>query len=152
LSDKQKVRFDLWDAKSGERVCVAIANDTVYHGYVGNPRVIDAKQLRYLFGANNSKRSVLFWMYDCCNTSNFVNKKMLLDLPMHRNTLNIALNGLIADNQIKTATMINDRGIQHGYMINPRLFRKSINLENRADLMSDYEKEDVKIFTKVKVI
>jgi len=151
LSSNQKVRFDLRDAETGEKVYVAVANEIVRHKHIGNPRVIDARQLRYLFGANNAKRSVLFWIYDCCNTSNFVNKKMLVDIPLHRNTINNAINGLISDNQIKSAMMITNRGIQHGYMINPRLFRKNINLENRESLIDDYDKEDVKIFTKEKV-
>jgi len=151
LPTKKKVRFDLWDAGSGEKVCVAIANNGLRRRHLGNPRVIDALQLKYLFSANNAKRSVLFWMYDCCNTSNFFGKALLVDIPLHRNTVNRAVNELIADNQIKPATLANNRGVYHGYMINPRLFRKNIDLDKRLDMIDDYDKEDVKIFTKVKV-
>ena len=76
---------------------------------------------------------------------------MLKDCGLHRNTYYKYIKILIADSVIKEALFVDKRGSYKGYMVNPRLFRKHIDITRQALMISDYDQENVIILADRKV-
>lgn len=133
-------KVNLFDSATGEKLMIATVSDG-RNRHIGQPRVIDHTLLTIL-GRTGGKVGFLFWLMEAATTMNFIPKSYIKLSPIHRNTVNSMLHKLCDDGFIRTAKLVTVRGVYSGYMINPRLFRKGINLDRQLDMIDDWDKEN----------
>jgi hypothetical protein len=130
---------NLFDPATGEKVMVATVRDG-RNRHIGQPRVVDHALLTIL-GRTGGKIGFLFWLMEGSTTLNFIPKSYIKLSHIHRNTVNSYLHILCDEGFIRSAKLVTVRGVYNGYMINPRLFRKGINLDRQLDMIDDWDKE-----------
>jgi len=132
-------KVNLFDSTTGEKLMVATVSDG-RNRHIGQPRVVDHSLLTIL-GRTGGKFGFLFWLMESSTTMNFIPKSYIKLSHIHRNSVNSYLHSLCDDGFIRKAKLVTVRGFYDGYMINPRLFRKGINLDRQLDMMDDWDKE-----------